>query len=134
MRGLLLLALLLATGCATRFERVLDEIRTAREALARFGPPAVEEVLPDARLRREWTVREDEAVPGQYVSRDVYIGRDREGYPEVLTQWVFVPEHILRRRCLLTLVSDPDGTLLERRWQGNACDRLLSREHQENTE
>jgi hypothetical protein len=120
--------LLVAAGCATRFERVLADMRTARDAVAIFGPPATEETLPTARLRREWTVREDEAVPGQYVSREVYIGHDREGYPEFITREVFIPEHLLLRRCRLVLVSDAaTGILLERSWQGNACERLLSR-------
>ncbi|MDR1359892.1 MAG: hypothetical protein LBJ82_02825 [Deltaproteobacteria bacterium] len=123
----LLCALLLTAGCAGRFERVLAEISTAQEALGRFGPPAREEVLPGALLRREWTVQEDQLVPGQYVRQDIYTGTDREGYPEVITRHVFVPEHTLQYRCLLTLVSDSKGELLERRWQGNACERLLAR-------
>jgi hypothetical protein len=124
--GLLFFVLLLTAGCSGRFERALAEVRTAQEAVWRFGPPGEEEVLPGARLRQQWTVQDEELVPGQYVRQDVYVGHDREGYPEILTRWVFVPEHTLQYRCLLTLLSGPGGLLLERHWQGNACERLLS--------
>jgi hypothetical protein len=127
--GLFLLALLFTAGCATRFERVLAEVRTADDALSRFGRPSAEEILSGERVRREWTVHEDELVPGQYVSRDIYAGHDREGYLVFLTQWIFVPEHIRQKRCRLTLVSDPAGVLLEQHWQGNACERLLVPAH-----
>ena len=36
-----LLSLLLLSGCASRFEKALDEVRTGDEAERRFGPEGV---------------------------------------------------------------------------------------------
>lgn len=112
-------------GCASRFEKALEEVNSAEDAFFRFGDPTVSERLPDGRERYEWKLHEDVNVPGQYVTKQYYLGRDRDGYPVYVYRDVWVPEHMDYYRCTLIVVTDARGRALERRWNGNSCDRLL---------
>jgi hypothetical protein len=112
-------------GCASRFEKALEEVYTAEDAFFRFGEPSSSEELPDGRKRHEWKLEEDVNVPGQYVTKEYYLGRDRDGFPVYVYRDVWVPEHIDYHRCTLIVVTDARGGALERRWNGNSCDRLL---------
>lgn len=123
--ALLACGLLGLSGCASRFEKALEEVHSADDAFLRFGNPTGTERLPDGRERHEWKLEEDVNVPGQYVTRQYYLGRDRDGYPVYVYRDVWVPEHIEYHRCTLIVVADAQGRALERRWNGNSCDRLL---------
>lgn len=112
-------------GCATRFEEALGEVQTAHDAVLRFGDPVTVETLPDGKERREWVIDREVNVPGQYVSRDYYLGHDWDGFPVFVTRQFWVPEHSVYYNCNLIVVSNERGVVLERRWRGNSCERLL---------
>ena len=121
----LVCALTLLQGCASKFERVLEEVQTTKDAELRFGTPTTTEAQAGGGERREWVLDRSVNVPGQYVSREYYLGHDRDGFPVYVTRDVWVPEHINFYDCTLVVVSNANGTVTERRWRGNSCDRLI---------
>ena len=112
-------------GCASRFEKALEEVHTADDAVLRFGAPTTVTELPGGQERREWIIDRNVNVPGQFVDREYYLGRDSDGYPVYVTRRMWVPEHMQYYDCTLIVVSDERGVVLDRRWRGNSCGALL---------
>ncbi len=111
-------------GCASRFEQTLEQTLTASEAVTRFGNPTSTRVLDNGHTRREWILDESEEIPGRYVTRWQWMGHDEDGYPVEYPYVQYIPPHTAYYRCMLVIVADPAGVILEKRFRGNACDAL----------
>lgn len=122
-----LLSLLLLSGCASRFEKALDEVRTGDEAERRFGPPTKTEELADGGLRREWLLRTQHYSGDSYGDADyaVSVGGYGSGFGIWLSKFFGSGSSYSDTYCRLDIVTNQEGTVVQRRWQGDDCERLL---------
>ena len=122
-----LLSFLLLLGCASRFEKTLDEVRTGDEAERRFGTPTKTEQLADGGLRREWQLRTQYYSDGGYGDSDyaVSVGGYSSGFGIWLSRLFGSGGSYSDKYCRLEIVTNEEGTVVQRSWQGNDCERLL---------
>ena len=123
--SLLFLALLL--GCASRFERTFDDVRTADEAVRRFGTPTQPEELADGGTRREWRLHTQSYPEDSYGGADyaVSVGGYWSGFGVWLSKLFGPGGGSYNKYCTVEVVTNEDGVVVQKRWQGNGCDQLL---------
>ena len=134
LRPLLLVSLcvaLLLCGCASKFERALDDVRTGDEAERRFGVPTKTEELADGGLRREWLLQTQSYPRGGSGGGDsafqVSVGSAGGGVGVWLSKmfWPDSGPSYSERYCRLEIITDEQGDVTQKRWQGDDCERLL---------
>ena len=120
---------LLLCGCASKFEKALDDVHTGDEAERRFGAPSKTEKLADGSLRREWllyTPPYSRGSAGGDSAFQVSVGSAGSGVGVWLSK-MFWPDSgsYSERYCRLEIVTDEQGGVIQKRWQGDDCERLL---------
>lgn len=113
------------SGCAsTAMDRLMPRVETMSVARHYFGEATSVRELADGGTRSEWILDRTTQIPGQDVEQTIFVGRDRDGYIKRVTRTVFVPAHMVRQYCRLTIIADKNGRVLESSWHGDSCDAL----------
>lgn len=122
----LIALLLLFGGCASKFEQALDDVRTAEEAERRFGTPTKTEELADGETRRVWQMQTEGYSHGGAGDSSYHVGVGYWGGVGVWLSSMIWPEDSYRSKyCRLEIITNENGTVTKKSWQGNACERLL---------
>ncbi|MDR2488111.1 MAG: hypothetical protein LBD42_01185 [Desulfovibrio sp.] len=119
-------ALTLCFACAgTRMDRLMPHVETLRLAEHYFGKPTGVSELAGGDCRYEWLLDQMTQIPGQDVREKILMGYDRSGFPVYYIRTFFVPAHMARQYCRLTIVADRNGRTLASSWEGDGCDEMM---------
>lgn len=123
--SLVLAIILTVTGCAkSKMDALMPQVTTLQQAQQYFGNPSKSEERPDGTVRYEWVKGKAEQVPGQYVTQQIYVGHDSDGFRKYVEREVFVPWHLEGNFCQLIIVADKQGRVLRSDWVGTDCNSL----------
>jgi len=120
----------LLSSCASRISGIMPKIATLQEARSYLGEPARSTSTSDGRVFHTWLLDHSVFEPGQYITQQIYVGHDRDGYRKYIEREVWVPAHRAGKYCRVSIVTDMDGKVVQSSWEGNACDALLKNGHQ----
>ena len=124
--AILIALLFLFGGCASKFEQALDDVRSAEEAERRFGTPTKMEELEDGGTRRVWQMQTEGYSRGGGGDSSYHVGVGYWGGVGVWLSTALWPEDSYSSKyCRLEIVTNEEGTVTRKNWQGNGCERLL---------
>jgi hypothetical protein len=126
LAALLLLPALALGACATsRVEQMVPDMHNIQTAKHFFGEPITSQSQPGGTTRYEWRLNRQVFEPGHYRTKRVFRYNDSDGYPVLEDVQSYVKDKTVLHNCLITMVADRSGNLLQKSVEGNSCDELL---------
>lgn len=119
------LVLALCISCAGKMKSLLPQIITLPMAVTYLGEPSRSATHDDGSNTHEWIVDNTVFEPGQYVTQQIYVGHDSDGYRKYVEREVWIPAHRRGEYCRVQITTTVDGRVLHSHWEGNVCDRLI---------